>query len=141
MMKNMQLINDLGFVRIRLDALGKESRSSSDSRKKSDRATELVDRWRAISRQLAEARTRTLRCCEARAIDDGNSAALVIADKAAFDTCQEDIQRCTDQLTRLEGAIRELDSMGAGWYSDLEGDGTDSKMRERMNTILSGVGF
>lgn len=140
MMKNMQLIKDLGFVQIRLDALGKASRSSSDSRKKSDRTTELVGRWRAISSQLIEARTRTLGCCEARATDDGNCATLVITEKAAFDTCQKDIQRCTDQLTRLEGAIRELDSMGAGWYSDLEGEGSDSEMRERMNTILSGAG-
>jgi hypothetical protein len=112
-------IEDLGFVKVRIPYVAMKSNQPADARRKADRTTAIVRRWQDLTQDLQFARSQTLQCCEARP-GKGDIVTLAIVDRAQFDSLQSAIQEHVSQLANIEDALRKLDSMGAGWHSDLK---------------------
>ena len=87
-----------------------------DVKRAQDRTTGIIRTWRDLTSELKIARTKTLQCCEAKP-GKGDSATLVVVDRALFDMYQDIINERAGQIEKIEEAIRELDALSPGWFS------------------------
>ena len=114
-------VDELEFFNIRLPLLS--NASSPIARKRcQDRTTEVIRRLVHLREETKQARAETVTTLEATESKDG-VVVLRIPDRVTWDRLQDTIKTNSEQMARIEDAIRELDVFVPGrevWYTDLD---------------------
>lgn len=108
-------IEGLPFVKLRLPFFCDGLIDVIDQKRKQDRTTQLIVKWKTLRETLPQVRAQTVSCCEAI---EGKSGAvtLKVFDRAKWDQIQKAIESFTADLESAESAIRELNSFAATEY-------------------------
>ena len=83
-----------------------------------DRTVALVRKWQQTSESLRAARAETLTCLEA-VPGKGGKVELSLVDAGRFCTLQASIESHTEELERLEKAIRDLDAIDVPMFTEI----------------------
>jgi len=111
-------IKDLPWVRARLSLFQAGNRDAVALKRAQDRTSLLVRRWQTLTENLSMIRAQTMTAIEATE-SKGGAVTLRIFDRPKFDAIKQSIRSQEEQITGLEGAIRELDGMHAGFISEM----------------------
>ena len=131
-------IEELAFVKARLPVLQPDKGDLVASKRAGDRTTFLVRKWKLLTDELPKIRTQTMGCLEA-VEGKGGAVILRVCDRQRYDALQEAIVDRQAQITAIEQAMRELDSLNAGWIDELRSNrdalaGTERKQRAMLTS-------
>ncbi|MEI6103137.1 MAG: hypothetical protein WCP70_04260 [Methanothrix sp.] len=129
-------IEQLPFVAARLSLLRADPHDAHARHHAQDRTFVLVHRWKVLVDQLPMIRSSTMGCLEA--VEGKNGITFRIANREKYDTIQTTIREHSEQITRLEIAMRELDSVGCGWLDEMRSQRDSLAGAERQaRSVLS----
>jgi chromosome segregation ATPase len=132
-------IAELPFVAQRLALLQPGQHSALDRKRVGDRTVLLIARWKILSENLPMIRAATLDCCEAVEAK-GGAVTLKVFDRPKFANHKAAIREHEEQIAALEGAIRKLDEMHAGFVGELQDTRSSlSSVEPQQRQLLSGV--
>lgn len=131
------LLEELPFVRARLGLITPQSDAVSRQRSQ-DRTVGLVRKWKVLSENLPMIRSSTLSALE---VVEGKAGAvsLQIFDRPKYDAIQSSIRETSEEITKLEQAMRELDGMHAGFLSELHNTRSALSGVENQQHVMLGT--
>jgi hypothetical protein len=108
----------LPFVRGRIHPYQDDIPEVIASQRSHDRTAILVRKYLTLVDNLPMIKSQTLTCCEV-AESKGGAVVLRIFDRPKFEAIKQSIHDQEEQITAIEAAMRELDSMHCGWIDEM----------------------